>query len=87
MATDLFVHRISCCICGYYVYHRIWYPAIEEVLTTTREGDNPHDRYAVAVLEENMHCVVRHLTREITRECYFFVKDERDYHCGNYRQM
>ena len=44
-----------------------------EILNTTREGDNPHDHYAVAVLEEETCCVVGHLPREISRECFFFL--------------
>ena len=43
--------QAECCIRGYHVYHRKWFPTVGEILNTTREGDNPHDRYAVAVLE------------------------------------
>ena len=43
--------QAECCIRGYHVYHRKWFPSVGEILNTTREGDNPHDRYAVAVLE------------------------------------
>ena len=52
MATGHAVYQIKCCICGYHVYHRIWHPIIREVLGTTRERENEHDRYAVAVSEE-----------------------------------
>ena len=48
-ADDVYVHRIQCCIRGYHVYQRIWYPTIGEILGTAREWDNTHDRYAVAV--------------------------------------
>ena len=60
----LYVYQIECCICGYHVYHRIWHPIIGEVLGTTR------DRCAVAVLEEETCCVVGHLPRLISRECF-----------------
>ena len=48
-ADDVYVHRIQCCIRGYHVYQRIWYPTIGEILGSARERDNTHDRYAVAV--------------------------------------
>ena len=49
---NVYVHQVECCIRGYDVYHRIWHPTIGELLSTVRERDNPHDRYAVAVLED-----------------------------------
>ena len=42
--------------------------------TTTIENNNHHDRYAVAVLENESLCCVGHLPREISRECYFFLQ-------------
>ena len=69
-ATDHAVYQIECCICGYHVYHRIWHPIIGEVLRTTHERENEHDRYTVAVLEEETCCVVGHLPRLISRECF-----------------
>ena len=72
-ATGHAVYQIQCCIRGYHVYHRIWYPIIGEVLRT-RELENEHDRYAVAVLEEETRCVVGHLPRLIIRDCYFFLR-------------
>ena len=51
-----------------------WHPIIGKVLGTTRERENEHDRYAVAVLEEETHCVVGHLPRRISRGCYFFLR-------------
>ena len=71
-ADDVYVHRIQCCMRGYHVYQWIWYPTIGEILGTTREWDNTHDRYAVAVLEADTCCVVGHLPHVISRECYFF---------------
>ena len=73
-ATGHAVYQIECCIRGYHVYHRIWHPIIGEVLETTRERENEHDCYAVAVLEEETHCVVGHLPRLIRHECYFFLR-------------
>ena len=73
-ADDIYVHQIQSCICGYHVYQRIWYPTLGKILGTARERDNTHDRYAVAVLEAGMCCVVGHLPRVISRECYFFLR-------------
>ena len=46
-------------------------PYIGEKATTIHETNNLHDRYAVTVLEDETLCVVGHLPREISRECYF----------------
>ena len=73
-ATGHAVYQIECCILGYHVYHRIWYPIFGEVLGKTRERENEHDRYAVAVLQEETCCVVGHLPHLISRECYFFLR-------------
>ena len=73
-ATGLAVYQIECCIRGYHVYHRIWHPIISKVLGTTRERENEHDCYAVAVLEEETCCVVGHLPHLISHECYFFLR-------------
>ena len=35
---------------------------------------NTHDRYAVAILEEDTCCSVGHLPREISKECFYFLK-------------
>ena len=73
-ATGHAVYQIECCIRGYHVYHRIWHPIIGEVLGTTCERENEHDRYTVAVLEEETCCVVGHFPRLISHECYFFLR-------------
>ena len=76
IATGHAVYQIQCFIHGYHVYHRIWLPIIDKVLGTgkTSERENEHDRYAVAVLEEETCCVVRHLPRLIRRESNFFLR-------------
>ena len=43
---------------GSHVYQRIWTPFVGERATTVREPDNEHDRYAVAVLEDETLCTV-----------------------------
>ena len=60
-ADDIDVHRIQChaaYVVTVYIYQRIWYPTIGEILGTARERDNTHDRYAVAVLEVDTCCAV-----------------------------
>ena len=39
-ADDVYVHRIQCCIRGYHVYQRIWYPTIGEILDCSRAGQH-----------------------------------------------
>ena len=56
------------------MYQRIWTPIISEMLETEREPDNKHDRYAVAVLEEDMKCVVGHIPQKILFLCSFLIK-------------
>ena len=48
-------------------------PHIGEKATTVREPDE-FDRFAVAALEQETSCVVRHIPREISKECYFFLR-------------
>ena len=60
-------------ICGYHVYQRIWTPFIGEKATTAREPGNQHDRYAVAVLEEQTLCTIGRILHEISKECSFFI--------------
>jgi len=59
---------------GYHVYQRIWTPFVGERATTVREPDNEHDRYAVAMLEDETLCTVGHLPRKISKECSFFIR-------------
>ena len=66
--------RIYSYVRGYHVYKGIWSPFIGEIATTAIENGNIHDRYAVAVLESETLCCVGHIPREISRECYFFLR-------------
>lgn len=62
-------------IIGYHVYQRIWNPTIGEVANAvSEEGTNTHDRYAVAILEEETCCTVGHIPRLISKECHYFLK-------------
>ena len=72
-ATGHAVYQIECCICGYHVFHRIWHSIIGEVLGTTRERENEHDRYAAAV--RKFLCGWT-LASSNSHECYFFLRTE-----------
>lgn len=58
----------------YHVCQRIWAPFIGEKATTATEPGNEHNCYAVAVLEDETLCMVGHLSREIAKECSFFIR-------------
>jgi len=60
-----------------HVYQRIWNPLVGEVAIAVREERNTHDRYAVEPgyeAKENTCCSVGHLLREISKECFYFLK-------------
>ena len=63
----------SVVIRGYHVYQRIWTPHVGEKATTVREPGNKHDRFAVAVLEDETLCTVGHLPQEISRIAFIAV--------------
>ena len=58
-------------ICGYHVYQRLWTPIIGEKANTAREPGNKHDRYAIAMLEDQTLCTIGHIPREILKECFY----------------
>ena len=60
------------CIRGFYVYRVNWTPFEEQMLSTARERDNPHDKYAVAVVLDSR--TVGHISAEILKTVAFFLK-------------
>ena len=42
--------RFVCVVRGYHVYKDVWDPYLGDGFTTKHERNNPHDKYAVAVL-------------------------------------
>ena len=42
--------------------------------TMVREPGNEHDRFAVAVLEDETLCTFGHLPQEISKKCFFFIR-------------
>ena len=65
ICSVLGTHPISCAICVSVAicinFHR---------KKKKKKKKNEHDRYTVAVLEEETCCAVGHLPRLISRECY-----------------
>ena len=55
------------------MYQRIWTPHVGEKATTVREPGNKHDRFAVAVLEDETLCTVGHLPQEKSRIAFIGV--------------
>ena len=38
---------------GYHEYNRVWTPRVGEILLLSGQRDNPHDRFAVAVMKDS----------------------------------
>jgi len=47
---------------------------VGKVAIAVLEERNTNDRYAVAILKEDTCCSVGHLLREISKECFYFLK-------------
>ena len=52
------------CIRGYHIYQSIWSAEVDERFVCEKEPLNPSDRYAVAVLKDNV--VVGHLLMQLS---------------------
>ena len=59
------------CVCGYHFYHSIWDAAIGEHLECRREPLNRRDRYAVAVLKDDI--IISHIPRDVSCICSLFL--------------
>ena len=57
--------RFVCVVRGYHVYKDVWDPYLGDGFTTKHERNNPHDKYAVAVLpvDAKSKRTVGHLNR------------------------
>ena len=64
--------EIECCIRGYHVYQDIWEAAVDEELVCRPERSNAHDRYAVAVMKNDL--VVGHLSSKFSRLYTLFMR-------------
>ena len=56
---------------GHHIYKSIWGPETGETLSTKKECNNPHDRFAVAVMKDKL--TVGYIPREISKICWFFL--------------
>ena len=70
---------IEAMVRGYHTYRDIWEASVGEELPCQRETDNPHDRFAVAVLKDA--CVVGHLPRKISSVSSIFIRRGGSIHC------
>ena len=63
-------------VVGYHVYKTLWNPLIEEFLSCEREPDNPMDKYAVCVKNENT--IVGHLplgkSGKFAKTIFYFLR-------------
>lgn len=77
--TGLHVFEKNACIRGYHVYGSIWIPTEEEKLQTKQEFGNVMDRYAVALLKDDV--VVGHVPREMSKTVWNFLKHGGSLYC------
>uniref|UniRef100_A0A1X7VGL8 HIRAN domain-containing protein n=1 Tax=Amphimedon queenslandica TaxID=400682 RepID=A0A1X7VGL8_AMPQE len=63
--------EVSSCIRGLHVYKEIWEPCICEELVCSRQLNNPHDCYAVAVCKTGT--TVGHVPKILSRLCWLFL--------------
>ena len=66
---------------GYHVYQNIWTPHVG------KEAGNEHDRFTVAVLEDEMLCTFEHLPQEISEKCFFFHKRQSNWCRGDWSRQ
>ena len=57
-------------ITGHHVYKDIWTPVIGEELQCYMEDDNPHDRYAIKLVNKN-NAIVGHVPRDLCKSCRY----------------
>ena len=60
---------------GHHVYKEVWTPECGKILEVTKEGDNVHDRCAVAVLRlrGSEKICAGHVPRELSRSFWHFL--------------
>ena len=55
---------------GHHIYKFTWTPFIGEELILQPEGNNEHDKHAVAVMKDGI--VMGHVPRSVSRVSWFF---------------
>ena len=61
----------------FHAYKSIWTPVVNGVHPTLLEHGNPVDRYAVFVMKDTT--IVGHVPREISRTCWYLLKEKVKY--------
>ena len=64
-------YKEDSCIRGYHLYQAIWIAVVGECLVCQREPLNSSDRYAVAVMKDDV--IVSHLPRHLSRVLSLFL--------------
>ena len=53
-SSNAFEFTIPSAVRGYHMYKEIWSPFLGDMFISKHEGSNPHDRYAMAVIPDDM---------------------------------
>uniref|UniRef100_A0A1X7UPP5 HIRAN domain-containing protein n=1 Tax=Amphimedon queenslandica TaxID=400682 RepID=A0A1X7UPP5_AMPQE len=84
---------INSYIRGYHAYMEVWTPKIGEVLVVKREAENPHHRYAVAIIKDgetvghvpyNFAPIVSHFLKREVNKAFVEVTGDRINRGGGY---
>lgn len=59
--------KLKCVAHGYHIYKGVWQPYLWDEFTTKHQKNNPHDKYAIAVVpvDAKSKSIVGHLPKEI----------------------
>ena len=60
-----------CSMHGYHIYQTIWDTVVGETLECRRQPLNEHNRYALAVIKDDM--IIGYLPRKVSRLCSLFL--------------
>ena len=66
-------------ITGHHVYKDIWTQILDEKLATNKEKNNPHDKFAVAVVRDDQ--IVGHVPKDISKLCASLLLSGRKINC------
>ena len=69
---DIGVLVVESMVRGYHVYKDIWSAAVRQLLPCKQERGNPHDPYAIAVVEGSV--IVGHVPHKISAVCSLFLR-------------
>ena len=66
MAMEFFT--MESCVRGHHVSKSFWSPTLAEELRGKREESNPHDQYAISLLDKT-GAIIGHVPRKIPAAC------------------